>query len=334
MRIVFAGTPEVAVPSLKALVASAHEVVGVVTRPDAPAGRGRRPQASPVKLAAEAAGLEVVTPAHPRDEEFKEWLRGTGAELVAAVAYGALIPADVLDIPAHGWINLHFSLLPAYRGAAPVQRAVWSGEEITGATVFQIVEALDAGPVYGVMTYQVPPRATSGDVLGELAGSADRLLVGVVDEIAAGRARAVPQSGDGVSLAPKIEAADALVDWSAPAIAVDRQIRACLPAPGPWTVLRGERVRLGVLEMDDAGAPAEGTAAGSGGGPQAAPEGLERLEPGVIRAGKRAVWVGTGTGPVRLGPVKPAGRGWMEAAAWARGARLAAGERFGREAMK
>jgi methionyl-tRNA formyltransferase len=308
VRICFAGTPEVAVPSLKILAtASDHDVVAVVTRPDAPAGRGKRLRPSPVAAAAQELGLPVLKPAHPKDPEFQEELRALAVEAVAVVAYGALIPDSALGIPRHGWINLHFSLLPAWRGAAPVQHAVLHGDPITGATTFQIVHDLDAGPVYGVMTYAVPARASSGDVLNTLAIDGSGLLVRTLDAIADGSARPEPQPVADVSYASKLTSADGRIDWSDPALGIDRRIRACTPEPGAWTTVRGERLKLGPVLAGD--------------GPD--------LEPGSVFADKHHVWVGSGTQPLLLERVAPAGKSWMDAAAWARGARLAPDEKLG-----
>ncbi len=306
MRVVFAGTPEVALPSLRAIADSPHELVGVVTRPDAPTGRGRRVTASPVADAAAELGLPVLKPEHPRDPEFQDRLRGLAPDACAVVAYGALLPQSALDIPAHGWVNLHFSLLPAWRGAAPVQRSIWAGDDVTGATTFRIVRELDAGPTYGVMTETIRPDDTAGALLGRLAEGGAGLLVATLDGIADGSLEARPQSGEDVSLAPKITVEDARVDWTQPAAAVDRQVRACTPAPGAWTTYDGERVKLGPL------APADG-----------------QLPPGEIAAGKNAVVVGTGTAALRLGEVQAVGKRPMPAADWARGLRLSGGEGFG-----
>jgi methionyl-tRNA formyltransferase len=307
VRLVFAGTPEVAVPSLEAVAASRHELVGVVTRPDAPAGRGRRLVASPVAQRAEELGVPVLKPQHPRDEDFQTALRGLAPDCCPVVAYGALLPQSALDIPAHGWVNLHFSLLPAWRGAAPVQHALWAGDEVTGATTFRIVKEMDAGPTYGVMTETVRPRDTAGDLLGRLAEGGAGLLVQTLDGIEDGSLEARPQPADGVSLAPKITVDDARVDWSQPAVAVDRRVRACTPAPGAWSTWAGERVKLGPV----------------------LPVARERLEPGVLEVTRGALYVGTATGPVQLGEVKPFGKRQMGAADWARGARLESGQRLG-----
>ena len=224
------------------------------------------------------------------------------------VAYGALLPRPVLDIPKHGWVNLHFSLLPAWRGAAPVQHAIWHGDEVTGATTFRIVEELDAGPTCGVMTETIRPTDTAGDLLERLATGGAQLLVATLDGIESGHIEARPQPAEGVSLAPKIRVEDAQVDWTEPAAAVDRRIRACTPSPGAWTTFDGERFKVGPVVIE---------------------ANVEPLEPGTLRVLKNAVLVGTGTMPVRLGDVKPFGKKQMPAADWARGVRVESGARFG-----
>ena len=309
MRLVFAGTPETALPSLRALLDSPrHEVAAVVTRPDARSGRGRRLHPSPVAELAAEAGVEVLKPAKAGDPEFLARLREIGPDCCPVVAYGALLPQAALDIPPHGWVNLHFSLLPAWRGAAPVQHAVLHGDEITGATTFRIVKELDAGPVFGVVTERVRPDDTSGDLLARLAEAGAGLLVATLDGIEDGTLEARPQPAEGVSLAPKLEVDDARVDWTAPALRVDRLIRACTPAPGAWTLFRGGRLKLGPVRPV----------------PDAKP-----LAPGELAASKDEVLVGTATDPVRLGEVRPEGKRAMTAAEWARGARLAPGDRLG-----
>ena len=308
MRVVFAGTPEVALPALDAIVASDHELVGVVTRPDAPAGRGRRLTASPVAQRGEELGVPVLKPAHPREPEFQEALRGLRPDACPVVAYGALLPESALAIPEHGWVNLHFSGLPAWRGAAPVQHAIWAGDEVTGATTFRIVKELDAGPTYGVMTERIRPDDTAGDLLARLAEYGAGLLVATLDGIADGSLVARDQPTDGVSLAPKIGVDDAAVDWTEPAAAVDRRVRACTPAPGAWSTHDGERIKIGPLRP--------------------APE-ADRLAPGELLIGKAEVLVGTGTDPVRLGEVKPFGKRQMAAADWARGLPASTGVRLG-----
>jgi methionyl-tRNA formyltransferase len=301
VRLVLAGTPAVAVPALEALLASRHEVVAVLTRPDAPAGRGRALRPSPVKEVALAHGLEVLDPVHPRDEAFQDRLRAIAPDCVPVVAYGALVPRSALEIPRLGWVNLHFSLLPAWRGAAPVQHAVLAGDEITGATTFLIEQGLDTGPCYGTLTEEVRPADTSGDLLERLAVAGAGLLVATMDGLEDGALQAVPQPPEGVSLAPKITVADARVDWTAPALRVDRLVRACTPSPGAWTTFRDKRVKLGPVTRTDV-----------------------TLPPGSVDGDL----VGTATEAVRLGRVRPEGKGEMAAADWLRGLRLASGEAF------
>ncbi|GAA3285828.1 methionyl-tRNA formyltransferase [Streptomyces lavendulae subsp. lavendulae] len=309
MKLVFAGTPEVAVPALDALIASGrHEVAAVVTRPDAPAGRGRRLVASPVAERAEEAGIEVLKPARPRDEDFQARLREIAPDCCPVVAYGALLPKSALDIPREGWVNLHFSLLPAWRGAAPVQQSIMAGDEVTGASTFRIEEGLDTGPVFGVLTEGIRPTDTSGDLLTRLAFAGAGLLAATMDGIEDGTLRAVPQSADGISLAPKITVEDARVDWNAPALRADRVVRGCTPAPGAWTVFRGER-----LKLISVGLVADRT----------------DLAPGVLAPAKNNVYVGTGSHAVELLWVQPQGKKPMKGADWARGVRIAPGERLG-----
>jgi methionyl-tRNA formyltransferase len=306
--LVFAGTPETALPSLRALLDSPrHDVVAVVTRPDAQSGRGRKVHPSPVAELAAKEGIEVLKPAKAGDPDFLARLREIGPDCCPVVAYGALLPQAALDIPPHGWINLHFSVLPAWRGAAPVQHAVLHGDEITGATTFRIVKELDAGPVFGVVTERIRPADTSGDLLARLAESGAGLLVATLDGIEDGTLEARPQPAEGVTFAPKIGVADARIDWTTPAMRVDRLIRACTPAPGAWTEFRGARLKLGPVEpVPDA----------------------PKLQPGELAATRKEVLAGTATVPVRLGDVRPEGKRAMTAVDWARGARLAPGDRL------
>lgn len=308
MRVVFAGTPDAALPSLRAIADSAHDLVGVVTRPDARSGRGRTLQPSPVKSAAIELGVPVLTPGHPREPAFQDQLRALVPDVCAVVAYGALLPATALTIPPHGWINLHFSLLPAWRGAAPVQHAILAGDELTGASTFRIETGLDTGPVFGTMTERIRPGETSGELLERLAAAGAPLLVATLDAIADGSAAAVPQPTEGVSHASKIEVVDGEIRWSDPAFAVDRRVRACTPAPGAWTTFRGTRLGIGPVELVEDGAT---------------------VDPGELSVSKHEVLVGTGSGLVRLGPVRPVGKKEMPAADWARGMRIGAGERLG-----
>jgi methionyl-tRNA formyltransferase len=311
MRLVFAGTPQAAVPALEALLASGHEVVAVVTRPDAAAGRGLHQAPSPVAERAAQAGIEVLKPARVRDEDFLSRLRAIAPDCCPVTAYGALLPQTALDIPKHGWVNLHFSLLPAWRGAAPVQHAILHGDDLTGATTFQIVRELDAGPVYGVLTEPVGSRDTAGDLLGRLAVSGAGLLVATLDGIESGQLEARPQPAEGVSLAPKITIDDARVRWGEPGPAVDRRIRACTPGPGAWTMLGEARIKLWPLAARPA--PADGQSAVG-----------RTLAPGELSVQRASVLVGTATGPVQLGDVQPPGKRRMPAADWARGLRQAA----------
>ena len=306
MRIVFAGTPETALPSLEALVASRHDVVAVVTRPDAPAGRGRTLTPSPVALAAEAHGIEVLKPAKPSDPDFMARLRELAPDCVPIVAYGALIRREALDIPPFGWINLHFSVLPAWRGAAPVQRAIMAGDEVTGATVFSLVEELDAGPVLGTITALIRADDTTAELLERLADWGSKLLVDVVDHIEDGDIAAVPQPDDNISFAPKLSTDEARIDWDRPAFAIDRHIRGCTPAPGAWTTLAGERVKIGPATIADD----------------------STLAPGRIEVGKREVRVGTATTDLVLGEVQAVGKKRMAAADWGRGTTFEDGAAF------
>ncbi|MEW9548684.1 methionyl-tRNA formyltransferase [Nonomuraea sp. NPDC050783] len=307
MRLVFAGTPGTALPSLRTLIDSPrHEVVAVVTRPDAQSGRGRQVHRSPVAELAEEAGIEVLRPRKAGDPDFLDRLRALEPDCCPVVAYGALLPQSALDVPRHGWVNLHFSILPAWRGAAPVQHAVLHGDEITGATTFRIVKELDAGPVYGVVTEEIRPGDTSGTLLERLSVSGAGLLAATLDGIEDGTLEARPQPADGVTIAPKINVEDARVAWDKPAMHVDRLIRACTPNPGAWATFRGQRVKLGPVR------PVPG----------------ERLAPGEIAATKARVLVGTATDAVELGEVQPQGKRLMEAVEWARGVRPEGSEIF------
>jgi len=303
MRLVFAGTPEPALPSLRALASSRHEVVAVVSRPDAPVGRGQTMTASPVSAWARAAGIAVLTPRRASEPGFADALRRLAPDCCPVVAYGSLIPPAVLAIPTHGWVNLHFSLLPAWRGAAPVQHALIAGDDVTGASTFELEAGLDTGPVYGTVTETIEPDDTAGDLLTRLAAGGADLLVATLDAIEDGTARPVPQPVDGISPAPKLSVEDAHVDWTSPAFAIDRRVRGCTPDPGAWTMLAGRRLGLGPVAVVDAGS------------------GPDRLGPGVLQVGRREVLVGTGSTPVRLGTVRPAGRKDMPASDWARGLR-------------
>lgn len=311
MRLAFAGTPDVAVPSLDALIASRHDVVAVITRPDAPSGRGRRLESSPVAVRAREAGIEVLTPQRPREEDFLARLGALEIDVCPVVAYGALVPRVALDVPRIGWVNLHFSLLPAWRGAAPVQHAVIAGDEVTGACTFLLEEGLDTGPVYGVVTETIGPRDTSGDLLGRLSRSGAELLVRTIDGIADGSLIAQPQPADGISLAPKISVEDARINWKSPALAIDRLVRGCNPAPGAWTTLGGERVKVGLASAVEP--PADAPA----------------LAPGQVHVERGSALVGTGSASLlSLEQVQPPGKRMMSARDWLNGARIEPGEFF------
>lgn len=312
MRVIFAGTPAAAVPSLQKLLdVGRHEVIAVLTRPPRPAGRGRHLTPSPVAQVAEQAQIPVLTPSRLGDPELLAQLRHLGPDCCPVVAYGGLVPPAALAIPGHGWVNLHFSLLPAWRGAAPVQHALLAGDEITGASTFRLEEGLDTGPVFGVLTEPIKPTDTAGDVLDRLAVAGAELLLATLDGIEAGQLQPVPQPGDGISLAPKLTVADARVDWSAPATATGRRIRACTPAPGAWTTFRGQRLRLGPVSPT-------GTAG---------PRSVGSPPPGELALVDGQVQIGTGTEPVIASWVQPAGKRPMPATDWARGVRLSVGER-------
>ena len=308
MRIAFAGTPAVALPALQALIASPHEVIAVITRPDARAGRGQTLAASPISDLARAHGIEVLSPAKPSEPEFLDRLRALAPECIPVVAYGALVPKAALEIPHKGWVNLHFSLLPAWRGAAPVQRAILHGDEVTGATTFLLEEGLDTGPVFGIMTEEIRPTDTSGDLLHRLSEAGAGLLLATLDGIESGELVPQAQPEEGISLAPKLNPVDVRVDWAQPGQHIERMIRAATPAPGPWTTLRAKRVKLG---------------------PATIAVGAEALAPGaILDRGKDGVLVGTASSPLRLGQVQPEGKAMMAAGDWVRGLRLAPEERF------
>ena len=300
MRLVFAGTPEPALPSLRRLIESEnHDVVAVLTRPDAAAGRRGKPAPSPVAQLATEHGIPVLKPERPNTAEFVAELAGLAPDACAVVAYGALLRAELLAVPAHGWVNLHFSLLPAWRGAAPVQAAIAAGDEVTGATTFQIELDLDSGPVYGVVTETIRPTDTAGDLLERLSVSGAGLLEATMDGIADGSLNPVPQPADGITVAPKITVEEARVRWELPAHAVDRRVRAVTPNPGAWTMIGDARVKVGPVRPDDS----------------------KTLPAGEIEVGRRDVWIGTGSHAVALSWVQPPGKKPMNAADWARGAR-------------
>ncbi|KQX06809.1 MULTISPECIES: methionyl-tRNA formyltransferase [unclassified Leifsonia] len=297
MKILFAGTPEVAVPSLRALHAAGHTIAAVVTRADAPVGRKRVLTESPVAAVTGELGLPVVK-ANRLDEAVTEQLLALGAELGVVVAYGGLVREPLLSTPRLGWVNLHFSLLPRWRGAAPVQRAIAAGDTVTGADVFQLVPALDAGDLFGRIERPIAADDTAGTMLAALSVDGAELLVDVVAGLEAGTAVAVPQTGE-VTLAPKLTIDDARIDWALPLARIDSSIRGMTPEPGAFTEIDGARFK--VLEARPA--------------PDAAP-----LPPGAIRSVDGRVLAGTADAPLELRRVQPAGKTPMAAADWWRGA--------------
>ena len=309
MRLVFAGSPDVAVPTLKALHGAGHEVALVITQPDAKGRRGGELHPTAVSVAARELGLDVFTPARASDPEAVARVRAVDADIAAVVAYGQILKPDLLGAVRGGWVNLHFSLLPAWRGAAPVQRALMAGDDFTGASTFVLEEGLDTGPVIGTLTEEIRATDTAGDLLARLGDAGAQLMIASLEAMVAGRALPIPQSADGVSLAPKLTRADALVNWELPALAVDRRIRACTPAPGGWSTLPdGTTVRLGPVRIRPS---------------------LPPTVPGQLSFTDGEVRVGTGTSPVALTTVQPAGKRESDAAAWWRGARLPEGAQLG-----
>lgn len=245
--------------------------------------------------------IPVLRPTKPNSEEFIEELAALAPECCAVVAYGALLREGLLAVPKHGWINLHFSLLPAWRGAAPVQAAIAAGDTVTGATTFQIEPALDSGPVYGVVTETIRPTDTAGELLERLSISGAALLATTLDGIADGSLTAVPQPSDGITIAPKITVEEARVRWDLPAHVVERRIRAVTPNPGAWTMIGDLRVKVGPVSIEQS---------------------ADTLPPGTIRVERKGVHIGTGSQPVALGVIQAPGKKPMNAVDWARGARL------------
>jgi methionyl-tRNA formyltransferase len=302
MRLVFAGTPGPALPALRRLIESPrHDVIAVLTRPDAASGRRGRPSPSPVAQLALEHGVPVLRPERPNSPEFVAELCRLEPECCAVVAYGALLGQDLLEVPERGWVNLHFSLLPAWRGAAPVQAAIAAGDLVTGATTFQIEKSLDSGPVYGVVTETIRPTDTAGDLLDRLARSGAELLETTMDGICDGSLAAVPQPAEGITIAPKVTVEQARVRWELAAHIVERLIRAVTPSPGAWTMIGDARLKLGPVRVDDE---------------------RKALPRGSIHVNRSGVRIGTGSDPVLLGWVQPPGKRPMNAADWARGARL------------
>jgi len=299
MRLVFVGTPAPAVPSLRRLAASTHDIVAVVTRRDAPLGRKRVLTPSPVAAAAEELGLPVLR-ADRLDADVTAELAALEPDLGVIVAYGGLVREPLLSTPSHGWINLHFSLLPRWRGAAPVQHALIAGDAATGASVFQLVPELDAGAVFGELARDVPADATAGDLLASLAEDGAQLLADVVAGIAAGTAVARPQEGE-PTYASKLGDDDGRIRWDEPSAAVLGRIRGVTPEPGAHTTVDGARMKVLAVTAAPADAPV--------------------LRPGEMTLHEKRVLVGTASAPIALETVQPAGKGAMPAADWWRGLR-------------
>ena len=306
LRTVFFGTPEWSVPSLEALVESGHDVAAVVTNPDRRSGRGMSTHPSPVKRAAERAGIPVLQPQGVRDAGFRSTLAELAPDVGTVVAYGKILPAALLEVPRLGFVNVHFSLLPAYRGAAPVHRAIMDGATETGVSIMLLTEGMDEGPVLARTVVGIDPEDTSGSLGERLSAVGAELLVPALEGYADGSLEPREQEHAGASYAPKVTDEDARVDWGTSSEAIRNLVRAMTPAPGAWTTLRGRRVRIGAVA------------------PRAA---RGELAPGELRAGRQLI-VGTGDGAVAVVSAQMSGRRWMDGADLARGLRLLPGERF------
>ena len=315
MRIAFLGTPEVAVPALQELVAADDvEVAVVITNPDRAKGRSKRPVPPPVKVAAEAAGLPVWQPTKPR--EVRDDLRDLDVDACAVVAYGALLPQDVLDVGGRGFVNLHFSLLPRWRGAAPVQHALRAGDTETGVTTFVLDRGMDTGPVLETVRVPIDPSESAGELLERLAVLGAPVLLDALRALVGG-ASPVPQTEQGATLAPKIDPDDVVIDFDAPCRSVIDLVRSADPAPGAHTRFRDKRLKIFRASPVEppADAPDEATA---------------ELAPGtVIEARKDGVVVACADGAIRLDVVQPEGKPRMDGAAFANGYRPEPGERLG-----
>ncbi|WEV41448.1 methionyl-tRNA formyltransferase [Bifidobacterium sp. ESL0682] len=345
LKVLFAGTPDVAVPALRRLADDEEhfEVVAVLTRPDAPQGRGRKLMPSPVKQAALELGIPVLE-SDPKEPTFLDELKATGAQAGAVVAYGKILKENVLDALPMGWYNLHFSLLPQWRGAAPVQRSIWSGDTLTGATVFRLTKGMDTGPILAQSTCEIGAHETSGDLLSRLADDGSYLLASALTAMAEGRILMQEQPRGAYEVAQKITHDDARIRFDVPVFAIDRQIRACTPEPGAWCMLHPH----GAVSMDNVdngndGRDGVNTSVSAGTSVESDmgdaepfhvlearpadvndPQVPSDLKPGMLAATKKHVWIGTATAPIELQQVKAQGKKAMRAADWARGARLAA----------
>ncbi|MCD4549543.1 methionyl-tRNA formyltransferase [Schaalia sp. lx-260] len=307
MRIVFAGTPEVALPTLENLIASSHEVIAVITRPPSRVGRGRGLHPSPVAEYAARAGISLIETSHMKAPEFAHHMRELHPDLGVVVAYGGLVPSEVLQIPRFGWINLHFSDLPRWRGAAPVQWAIRSGDTMTASCVFQLETGLDTGPVFS-RQYMPIRGENTGELLEKMSFTGAQQVCDVVDSLEAGTAIATPQSSEGITKARMLTHEDGYVDFADTAARIDQCIRSVTPNPGAWTVLPdGRRMKIAAVTLTDIPSPGVG----------------------IVRATKNTLEVGCTDTCLRIDTVAPAGKGWMDGAAWARGARPEADFRLG-----
>lgn len=307
MRLIFAGTPEFAVPVLEAL-ARRHEVAAILTQPDRPKGRSLRTEPTPVKVAADKLGIPALQPDSLRDESVVAQLADIGAQAIVVVAYGKILPRGVLDLTPVGCINIHPSLLPAYRGAAPIQRAIINGDDVTGISVMQLDEGMDTGPVYAQSRITIEPDETAGELAARLDHEATELLLAVLEEIELGTAVATPQSAGGVSVAEKVSKEDAVIDWRKTAREIHNQVRALNPVPGAFTSYSGRRIKVWRTNIEG-----ENTSASPG---------------EISRAGDR-LDVDTGSGIIALLEVQPESKGRMSAAEFVRGYRLRAGHMMG-----
>lgn len=302
MIVAVAATADVAIPTLEWLVKSEYQLLRVITTPDSKAGRGKVLTPSPVAMWADTNKLEISKPY--TQEEMKNAFQGV--DVVVAIAYGRILTKDVLNIPKHGFLNLHFSLLPAYRGAAPVQRSILTGDVVTGISIFKIDENLDTGPIYLQNEFKIPENSTSDEVLSELAYLGASAFGAVFEMIEQGVAPSA-QSATGVSFAPKISKDEAKIDWHLPAEKIINAVRAFTSNPGAWTSHRGSLLKI--------------TEIGQHGGEQ-------KLEPGVLCAAGKRLFIGTASASVEIMKIIPAGKKEMPASDWINGARLTDGEVF------
>ena len=300
MRICIAATPSVAIPTLEALLASDHEIVSVITRPDAPAGRGRGLKSSAVSDWASANGIKLHKP-----ESIDEIsLLVAASDLVITIGFGVLLPETTLNIPKHGFINLHFSLLPRWRGAAPVQRALEAGDSITGVTVFQLDAGMDTGPIYTSLPFDIEPTVNTSELLLDLSSLGVQAVISAISQIENGDSPKV-QSSDGARRANKLSTEEAQINWSKNSLEIVNKIRAFYPNPGAWSTFRAMKIKIESAKVSEL-----------------------ILKPGVIALQGRSVVVGTGNGAIELLSVKAAGKSAMSAQDWANGQHLLPNEKF------